>query len=67
MGGAKNAAPFFGDVEGYFAWSLLDNLEWSLGHPKRFGIVQVDFATLEQMAKAIGWFYADGGAGGVEV
>ncbi len=33
------------DMRGYMAWSLLDNLEWSLGFSKRFGIVHVDFAT----------------------
>ncbi|MDP9122334.1 MAG: GH1 family beta-glucosidase, partial [Acidobacteriota bacterium] len=33
------------DLRGYFAWSLLDNLEWSLGYSKRFGIVHVDFDT----------------------
>ena len=33
------------DVRGYFAWSLLDNLEWSLGYSKRFGIVHVNFET----------------------
>lgn len=33
------------DVRGYFAWSLLDNFEWSFGYEKRFGIVHTDYAT----------------------
>ncbi|XP_050209674.1 beta-glucosidase 15-like [Mercurialis annua] len=29
-------------VKGYFAWSLLDNWEWSFGFSARFGVVSVD-------------------------
>ena len=39
------------DLRGYFAWSLLDNFEWSLGYSKRFGIVHVNFATQERTPK----------------
>jgi len=46
------------DVRGYMAWSLLDNLEWSLGFSKRFGIVHVDFATQKRTIKASGRHYA---------
>ena len=46
------------DIRGYMAWSLLDNLEWSLGFSKRFGIVHVDFATLKRTPKASARHYA---------
>jgi beta-glucosidase len=46
------------DVRGYFAWSLLDNLEWAYGFSKRFGIVHVDFATQRRTVKASGRFYS---------
>ena len=46
------------DVRGYFAWSLLDNLEWSLGYSKRFGLVHVNFETLERTPKDSAKFYA---------
>jgi beta-glucosidase len=39
-------------VRGYFLWSLLDNFEWAFGYSKRFGIVYVDFDTLERVPKA---------------
>jgi beta-glucosidase len=40
------------------AWSLLDNLEWSLGFSKRFGIVHVDFATQKRTPKASAHHYS---------
>ena len=46
------------DVRGYMAWSLLDNLEWSLGFSKRFGIVHVDFATQQRTPKDSALAYA---------
>jgi beta-glucosidase len=47
------------DVRGYFAWSLLDNFEWSHGYSKRFGIVHVDYETQRRTPKASARYYAD--------
>jgi beta-glucosidase len=46
-------------LEGYFVWSLLDNFEWSEGYSKRFGIVYVDFETLERVPKSSFAWYRD--------
>ena len=44
-------------VHGYFAWSLLDNFEWSEGYLRRFGIAYVDFATQQRTLKSSGKWY----------
>ena len=46
------------NLKGYYAWSLLDNLEWSLGFSKRFGLYHVDFATQKRTPKATAKLYA---------
>ncbi len=46
------------DLRGYFAWSLLDNFEWSAGYSKRFGLIHVDFATQQRTVKDSARFYA---------
>ena len=46
------------DVRGYFAWSLLDNFEWSHGYSKRFGIVHVNFENQKRTPKDSARFYA---------
>ena len=44
-------------VDGYFVWSFLDNFEWAEGYSKRFGIVYVDYPTLERVPKdSFHWF-----------
>ena len=51
-------------VHGYFVWSLLDNFEWAEGYSKRFGLVYVDFETLERVPKSSFYWYRDLIAGG---
>jgi beta-glucosidase len=46
-------------VKGYFVWSLLDNFEWGFGYSKRFGIVYVDFPTLERVPKDSFYWYRE--------
>src|SRR5919206_2130589 len=52
---AADGAP----IGGYFVWSLLDNFEWAYGYAKRFGIVYVDYLTLERVPKDSFYWYRD--------
>ena len=50
-------------LKGYFEWSLMDNFEWAWGYAKRFGIVHVDFRTMERRPKDSYYWYRDMVAG----
>lgn len=44
-------------LKGYFVWSLMDNFEWAQGYSKRFGLIYVDYTTLERIPKKSAHWY----------
>lgn len=47
------------DLRGYFHWSLLDNFEWAYGWWPKFGLVEVDRATMKRKVRpSAKWFAA---------
>lgn len=46
-------------LKGYFAWSMLDNFEWSSGYAKRFGLVYVNYSNQERIVKSSGRWYSN--------
>jgi len=46
-------------VTGYLVWSLFDNFEWAWGYGPKFGIVEVDFETLERRPKKSAHWFRD--------
>jgi beta-glucosidase len=47
------------DLRGFFVWSLLDNFEWNLGSAMRFGLIRVDFGTLQRTWRRSAAWYRD--------
>ncbi|MGF9650007.1 GH1 family beta-glucosidase [Pseudarthrobacter oxydans] len=45
------------DLRGYYVWTLMDNFEWAAGYSQRFGLVHVDFETLERTPKQSFYWY----------
>ena len=46
------------DVRGYLAWSTFDNFEWNLGNTYRFGLITIDWKTMERKNTKAADFYA---------
>lgn len=45
------------DVRGYLHWSLIDNFEWDKGFWPRFGLIEVDYKTLERKIRPSSYTY----------
>jgi beta-glucosidase len=58
IGAIRDAIDAGCDIRGYMCWSFMDNLEWSLGYSKRFGIVHVNYGTQERTPKDSGRWYS---------
>jgi beta-glucosidase len=59
VGAVARAVAEGAPVKGYFVWSLLDNFEWAHGYAKRFGLVYVEYPTLERVPKDSFYWYRD--------
>jgi len=46
------------NVRGYLHWSLMDNFEWDKGFWPRFGLVEVNYKTLERKIRPSALQYA---------
>lgn len=46
-------------IAGYFVWSLMDNFEWPMGYAQRFGLLYIDYGTLERIKKDSFFYYKD--------
>ncbi len=47
------------DVRGHIYWSLMDNYEWALGFEKRFGLIEIDYETLERKVRPSAYVYKE--------
>ena len=47
------------DIRGYFQWSIMDNFEWELGYARRFGLIYVDYKSMNRRQKDSFFWYRD--------
>ncbi len=57
LNAVKNSIDRGAPINGYFIWSFMDNFEWADGYSQRFGVVHVNYETLERTPKeSLKWF-----------
>jgi len=47
------------NVQGYYYWSFLDNFEWAYGYEPRFGLVRIDYASLQRIPRRSFYWFQD--------
>ncbi len=47
------------NLQGYYAWSWMDNFEWAMGYGPRFGLVRVDYETGQRIPKQSARWYSE--------
>ena len=57
--GVKRAIADGVDVRGHLYWSLMDNYEWALGFDKQFGLIKINYDTLEREIRPSAFVYKD--------
>ena len=57
LGAVSRVAEGGVELRGYFHWGLLDNFEWHWGFWPRFGLLEVDYKTLERKIRPSAWEY----------
>jgi len=56
---AHDALQAGANLQGYFAWSLMDNFEWAEGYEPKFGLVRIDPTDLSRVPKQSFFWYRD--------
>ncbi len=51
LAASQRAITLGAPLQGYFAWSLMDNFEWGYGYSRRFGLIYVDYETMQRHPK----------------
>jgi beta-glucosidase len=59
IGAVARAIKAGANIQGYHAWSLLDNFEWAEGFSQRFGLTYVDFRDQKRTLKDSGIWYGN--------
>jgi beta-glucosidase len=57
--GVRRAIADGADVRGHLYWSLMDNYEWALGFEKQFGLIKVNYDTLERKVRPSALVYKE--------